>query len=160
MSSPVAIRPARPDDIEALGRLGTFLVEEHHGFDPERFIAPLPDMPRRYGEFLESQSAGRDRFVFVAEQDGTVLGYIFGGMEGADYMVLRGPAGAIYDLVVDPDHRRQGIGRMLMDAGLSELSRRGAPRAVLSTAEKNANAQRLFESSGFRRTMIEMTREL
>jgi hypothetical protein len=31
---------------------------------------------------------------------------------------------------------------------------------VLSTAEQNEAAQRLFASTGFRRTMIEMTREL
>jgi RimJ/RimL family protein N-acetyltransferase len=31
---------------------------------------------------------------------------------------------------------------------------------VLSTAERNEAAQRLFASMGFRRTMIEMTREL
>jgi ribosomal protein S18 acetylase RimI-like enzyme len=31
---------------------------------------------------------------------------------------------------------------------------------VLSTAEQNSGAQRLFERMGFRRTMIEMTREL
>jgi ribosomal protein S18 acetylase RimI-like enzyme len=160
MTSPVTVRPALPGDLEALGRLGTFLVIEHHDFDGKRFIAPLPDMPRRYGEFLESQTAGPDRFVLVAEQDGAVVGYVFAGMEGADYMVLRGPAGAVYDLVVDPDHRRQGIGGMLMEAALNALAERGAPRAVLSTAEKNSSAQRLFERIGFRRTMIEMTREL
>jgi RimJ/RimL family protein N-acetyltransferase len=31
---------------------------------------------------------------------------------------------------------------------------------VLQTAERNEPAQRLFETAGFRRTMIEMTREL
>jgi len=31
---------------------------------------------------------------------------------------------------------------------------------VLSTAERNEAAQRLFASAGFRRTMVEMTREL
>jgi hypothetical protein len=31
---------------------------------------------------------------------------------------------------------------------------------VLSTAEGNTAAQHLFASAGFRRTMIEMTREL
>jgi RimJ/RimL family protein N-acetyltransferase len=30
----------------------------------------------------------------------------------------------------------------------------------LSTAERNEAAQRLFASMGFRRTMVEMTREL
>lgn len=160
MTPHVKVRPARPGDLDALGRLGTYLVAEHHDFDPKRFIAPLPDMPRRYGEFLESQTAGPDRFVLVAEQDGAVVGYVFAGLEGADYMVLRGPAGAVYDLVVDPDHRGRGIGRTLLDAALAALAERGAPRAVLSTAEKNSSAQRLFERTGFRRTMIEMTREL
>ena len=40
------------------------------------------------------------------------------------------------------------------------LGARGAPRVVLSTAERNEAAQRLFARAGFRRTMLEMTREL
>jgi hypothetical protein len=36
----------------------------------------------------------------------------------------------------------------------------GAPRVMLWTAEQNDSAQRLFARLGFRRTMIEMTREL
>jgi ribosomal protein S18 acetylase RimI-like enzyme len=89
-----------------------------------------------------------------------VLGYTYAGVEGTDYMALRGPAGVLYDIVVDPAHRRNGVGRMLLDATLEALRARGAPRVVLSTAERNAPAQRLFDSAGFRRTMIEMTREL
>jgi ribosomal protein S18 acetylase RimI-like enzyme len=34
------------------------------------------------------------------------------------------------------------------------------PRVLLMTAEQNASAQRLFARLGFRRTMIEMTREI
>jgi ribosomal protein S18 acetylase RimI-like enzyme len=34
------------------------------------------------------------------------------------------------------------------------------PRIVLSSAERNEGAQRFFTRMGFRRTMIEMTREL
>jgi ribosomal protein S18 acetylase RimI-like enzyme len=75
-------------------------------------------------------------------------------------MSLRGPAGVLYDIVVDPAHRGRGVGRMLLDATLAALKARGAPRVVLSTAERNESAQRLFARAGFRRTMIEMTREL
>ncbi len=66
----------------------------------------------------------------------------------------------VYDLVVDPAHRGQGIGRRLLDAMLAALAARGAPRVVLSTAARNEAAQRLFARAGFRRTMIEMTREV
>jgi ribosomal protein S18 acetylase RimI-like enzyme len=81
-------------------------------------------------------------------------------MEGNDYMALRGPAGVLYDLVVDPDHRRQGVGTALLDAALADLRKLGAPRAILFTAEKNRVAQAMFDRADFRRTMVEMTREL
>jgi len=89
-----------------------------------------------------------------------VIGYTYSGLEGRDYMSLRGPAGVLYDIVVDPEHRRSGVGRALLDATVASLQTRGAPMVVLSTAERNEPAQRLFASAGFRRTMIEMTREL
>ena len=54
----------------------------------------------------------------------------------------------------------RGIGRLLLDAALAFLTTRGAPRVVLTTAEGNDAARRLFAHAGFRRTMIEMTREL
>jgi ribosomal protein S18 acetylase RimI-like enzyme len=144
----------------AVGRLGEMLVTEHHGFDPQRFIAPRPDMAELYGRFLGSQSKQPDKLVLVAERDAAVVGYAYAGVEGNDYMALRGPAGVIYDLVVDPDHRRQGIGTALLDAAQAALAARGEPRAVLMTAERNIGARQMFEKAGFRRTMIEMTREL
>jgi ribosomal protein S18 acetylase RimI-like enzyme len=85
---------------------------------------------------------------------------VYAGVEGIDYMSLRGPAGVLYDIVVDPARRGHGIGRKLLEAALTFLKTRGAPRAVLSTAMQNSAAQHLFESAGFRRTMVEMTAEL
>ena len=154
------VRPAAPADLPALGRLGALLVRVHHGFDPERFIPATPRTEDGYAAFLGAQLREPDVVVLVAEREGEVLGYAYAGVEGNDYMALRGPAGVLYDLVVDPARRREGIGRMLLDATLAELVTRGAPRLVLSTAERNDAAQRLFVSAGFRRTMIEMTREL
>jgi ribosomal protein S18 acetylase RimI-like enzyme len=98
--------------------------------------------------------------VLVAERDGAVVGYTYAGVEGDDYQALRGPAGVLYDILVDPAERGRGVGRTLLDATLAALKARGAPRVVLMTAEPNATAQRLFARAGFRRTMIEMTREL
>jgi ribosomal protein S18 acetylase RimI-like enzyme len=160
MSATATVRPAQPDDESAIGRLGAMLVAEHHEFDPKRFIAPVAQLPQRYGQFLVSQIERPEMTVLVAERDGAVVGYAFAGLEGNDYMALRGPAGVIYDLVVDPEHRRQGIGRSLLEASLDALRELGAPRALLFTAEKNVVAQEIFAKAGFRRTMIEMTREL
>lgn len=160
MKSSVKVRRARSSDAAAMGRLGALLVREHYDFDRKRFIAPLPDLAERYGSFLVSQIERPEMVVLVAERDAEVVGYAYAGMEGNDYMALRGPAGVIYDLIVDPDHRRERIGSRLLDAALAELARLGAPRVVLFTAEKNHVAQAMFAAADFRRTMIEMTREL
>ena len=160
MNSSPTVRPAEAADLTAIGRLGAMLVAEHHEFDSRRFIAPVPDIAQRYGEFLIAQVPRPDRLVVVAERDGRVVGYAYAAMEGKDFMALRGPAGVVYDLVVDPDHRRAGVGTSLLEAALTGLAELGAPRALLFTAEKNEAGQAMFAHAGFRRTMIEMTREL
>lgn len=156
----ISIRRANAADVQTIGRLGALLVRTHHDFDPKRFLPATSRTEQGYGSFLGSQLDHPDIIVLAAERGGEVVGYTYAGMEGTDYMALRGPAGALYDIVVDPAHRGQGIGRMLLDATLEELKMRGAPRVVLETAESNEPAQRLFAGAGFRRTMIEMTREL
>ena len=160
MSAAPSIRTATLKDVGAIGRLGALLVREHHDFDPQRFIAATPQTEKGYGSFLGTQLEEPTIVILVAEREGEVIGYTYSGIEGTDYMSLRGPAGVMYDIVVDPDHRQQGVGRLLVDATLDALKSKGAPRVVLSTAERNAAAQRLFDRAGFRRTMIEMTREL
>ena len=156
----IVVRPAERRDMPVVGRLGALLVRLHHDFDPQRFMAATPGTERGYGSFLGTQLDDPDVIVLVAERAGEVLGYTYAGVEGTDYMSLRGPAGVLYDIIVDPVHRGHGVGRTLLDATLDAVQRKGAPRVVLSTAERNEAAQRLFARAGFRRTMIEMTREL
>ena len=135
------------------------MVQTHYDFDSKRFIPPTSRTEEGYGSFLRSQLDEKDAVVLVAEDDGNVVGYVYGTNEGYDWMSLRGPAGALHDIVVDPAHRGKGIGAQLLDAIVEALEKRGAPRVLLSTAYQNETAQRLFERAGFRPTMIEMTRE-
>jgi ribosomal protein S18 acetylase RimI-like enzyme len=153
------IRRATDADMPSLGRLGARLVEEHHAFDGRRFLAVRKRTPDDYATFLGSQLDDPVTVIFVADKDAEVIGYAWAAIEGYDYMALRGPAGVLHDLIVDPHYRGRGVGRLLLDATLSYLNSRGAPRVVLSTAERNQAAQRLFERMGFRRTMVEMTRD-
>ena len=154
------VRRASAADLPEIGRLGALLIAEHHDFDSRRFLAPRPKTPADYANFLSTQLGDPDVAVLVADEGGNVIGYAYCAMEGYDYMSLRGPAGVLHDVIVDPEHRRRGVGRLLLDAVLAYLKSRGAPRVVLSTAVPNEPAQQLFASRGFRRTMIEMTREL
>src|SRR5262245_180099 len=114
--STVVVRRARSSDLPTLGRLGALLIETHHDFDGLRFIAPSPESPRRYASFLGGQLEDGEAVIFVAEDAGEIVGYSYATLEGYDYMSLRGPAGALHDIIVDPSQRRKGTGRLLLDA--------------------------------------------
>ena len=157
---PFVVRRATDADAPALGRLGAMLLRAHYAFDPQRFIAPGSNPESGYEWFLRGQLEEDDAAVFVAEQDRQVIGYVFAALEPISWKELREACGFIHDIVVDDPQRRGGAATALMEAAIEWLRSRGAPRVILGTAERNAAAQRLFEKLGFRRTMIEMTREL
>ena len=158
--TPVSIRRATRRDIPALGQLGALLLRTHYGFDSRRFMAPGKDAESGYGWFLGTQMRDDEVVVFVADREGKVLGYVYAGLEPQSWKELREACGFIHDVAVFEHGRRGGVAKALIDAAVAWLKERGAPRVVLWTAEQNEPAQRLFGGLGFRRTMIEMTKEL
>jgi GNAT superfamily N-acetyltransferase len=123
-------------------------------------MAPGASPERGYAWFLGTQLEEKDVAVLVAERDGEVIGYVYAGLEPQSWKELRDAAGFIHDVVVDERGRGAGVASALLAAAIDWLRERGAPRVLLWTAEPNQRAQRLFAKLGFRRTMIEMTREL
>ena len=158
--APFVIRRAVEADTPALGRLGALLMRTHYAFDPKRFLAPGSNPEIGYGRFLKSQLRDEDVAVLVAEKDGSVFGYVFAGIEPLSWKELRDECGFIRDVAVDESGRRLGAATALIEAAVEWLRSRGMPRVILWTADGNPGAQRLFEQRGFRRTMVEMTREL
>jgi ribosomal protein S18 acetylase RimI-like enzyme len=154
------IRRALPADVSALGRLGAHLMRVHYGLDPLRFLDPGARPEAGYGAFLEHQLRDDDQAVFVAEKGGAIVGYVYAGVEPLSWKELRDRAGFVHDIVVLQDERRGGVASALLSAAIAWLETRGVPRVMLWTAHKNGAAQALFEGHGFRRTMVEMTREL
>jgi ribosomal protein S18 acetylase RimI-like enzyme len=157
MKTEMAIRAATEEDVNLLGQYGADLMQLHHDWDRQRFIAPSSRTPAMYSNYLRSQLGKPDAIVLTAEVDGAAAGYAYAGLEGPDYMALRGPAGVIHDIFVDESRRRQGIGRALLCTCVDRLFELGATQIVLSMAHQNSEGQRLFGSLGFSPTMVEMT---
>jgi ribosomal protein S18 acetylase RimI-like enzyme len=157
--SEIEIRPARPEDAPALGRMGATLARLHQRMDPQRFFAS-PGMEEGYASWLARELRSRKAVVLaaVARSRGReqLLGYAYGRLEGRDWNTLRDPCGVGVDLYVAPRARRRGAGRLLLEALLRELARRGAPQVVIQVAARNDRALAMFEGMGFRRTMVEL----
>ena len=156
----MTIRRATRADLPALGRLGALLMRTHYEFDRRRFLSPGGDPEKGYAWFLGTQIDRTDCVVLVAEREGQVVGYVYAGLEELSWKELRDAAGFIHDVVVDDRGRRLGVATALIEAAADWLRAHGAPRVMLWTAEQNEGAQKLFAKLGFRRTMVEMTREL
>jgi ribosomal protein S18 acetylase RimI-like enzyme len=145
------VRRATSADLAEIGRLGALLIAEHHDFDSRRFLAAKQRTPADYASFLRTQLDDPDIAVLVADDNGNVIGYAYAAVEGYDYMALRGPAGVLHDVIVDPEQRRRGVGRLLLDASLAFMKSRGAPRVILgrpSRTSRPSGSSRASASAG------------
>ncbi|HWA15521.1 MAG TPA: ribosomal protein S18-alanine N-acetyltransferase [Gemmatimonadales bacterium] len=118
------IRPAELADADALARL-----ERRCFSDPWSVAAFEELLPLSYVVSL------------VAEQGGKIGGYLIAREIAGEAEIL--------NLAVDPDGRRGGLGRTLLEAGLAEVARRGATRVWLEVRESNAAARALYARRGF-----------
>jgi ribosomal protein S18 acetylase RimI-like enzyme len=158
-TSAAEIRPARPEDLPALARLGAKLAREHHAMDAARFFLPEEPIEDGYAWWLGKELKNRRAAVLAAERRGRVIGYAYGRLEPRDWSTLRDAGGEAVDLWVEPGARGAGLGGRLVEALAAALEARGAERVVLHVASRNPEARRLFRRLGFRPTMLEMTRE-
>ena len=136
--------------------MGGALMRQHHAADPRRFIQ-VEHPEAGYGRFLVSRLSSPDSLVLVADEDGSVVGYVYADVESTSWMDLRGPCGVVHDVYVDEAVRRRGVGRELLRAAIDWIRSSGRSQVVLLTKTGNEGAQRLFQTLGFRPTMLEMT---
>lgn len=62
-----------------------------------------------------------------------------------------GHRGWVYYLAVDPDRRREGLGKRMMDAAEAWLRERGAPKIQLMVRSDNAETIAFYEALGLER---------
>lgn len=81
------------------------------------------------------------RFYLVAELGGEVIGYA-----GMSWLL---DEGHITTLAVDREHRRQGIGSMLLEKLIDRARSLGLRYLTLEVRESNIPAQKLYHKYGF-----------
>ncbi|MEO8519186.1 MAG: GNAT family N-acetyltransferase [Dermatophilaceae bacterium] len=132
----IAIRRAQPGDDLALARLDTATWTDDS--------SPGPAPPAGTAFFNERTSP---EDVLVAELDGVVIGYTKLGrsirLASHDHVL------EVNGLSVDPNHRRHGAGRRLVEAAVEEAASRGARKLSLRVLGGNTGARRLYEACGF-----------
>ena len=153
------IRPASPADVEQVLPMVAAICSMHAGLDPARY-AMLPDVVERYRRWLPQRAQDPRSVFLVAEDSGTLAGFLVATIEPNIPIYQLGEFGFIHDLWVQPAHRGAGVARALVLAAADRFREVGARQIRLETAAANEPARRLFEACGFRVATIDMLREL
>lgn len=93
-------------------------------------------------ESIRAMFSEKGYWNLTARDDGSLVGYI--GMKA----VL--DEADITNVAVDPDRRRQGIGKMLLRELLARAGKLGIRRIFLEVRVSNTAARALYEQAGFR----------
>ena len=91
---------------------------------------------------------GRRHDVFVARDDGRILGFCRSG-RADDADVDRTSTYCIFGLYLDPAARGRGVGVQLVEHALASARARGFDRTILYVLIENDAARRFYERHGF-----------
>jgi GNAT superfamily N-acetyltransferase len=87
-----------------------------------------------------------DQRVLIAEADGRAVGWLHAAI--AEFIEAE-PFAVIAGLVVDRDYRRQGIGRLLIEAAEAWARERGCSLIRLWSSVARSDAHRFYERLGY-----------
>ena len=118
-----AIRRLTTDDAEPL----TALIER------ARDAGELLGSSSPYGDWIVRYALSEPDQIAVAEAEGTLVGVVLPEVKA---------------LVVEPRHRRQGIGRALVDAGVEIERERGRPNLLVGLVPDDAIGHAFVEATG------------
>lgn len=150
----VQIRPARPDDAAALHELAAITFP---------LACPPDTLPESIAEFIathlsetafDGYLADSDRDLFVAEEDGALVGYTM-LVHAEPYdpdvraVVSARPATELSKVYVHPDHHGAGLAAQLVARSIDAARERNAAIVWLGVNQKNERANRFYEKQGF-----------
>jgi ribosomal protein S18 acetylase RimI-like enzyme len=154
------LRAATQEDYEAVCALLAEVDRIHAEVLPELF-RPV-EGPGRSREWFAAILADEHAALFVAEQQGTLLGLIRCLVRTTPALPMIVPRRfvQIEDLVVDEPFRHQGVGQALLEQAHQWACEQGIAEVELGVWEFNASARTLYEHLGYQTTRRVMRKQL
>jgi len=141
------VRLAKKSDISAICRLYEQFFEYNANQQPQYY-----KKAEESGKYPESVIESKSADLFVADNCGTIIGFIhisedkappFGAFVPHKYAV-------IIDLMVEESYRRQGIGKKLLDAARQWSKDRGLDYIELMVLQENEQGITFYHSENFK----------
>jgi len=135
----VIVRSAREEDIGALRTIARTAHQDTRFYFDRHFERSQCDL--LYETWIENSFRGFANAVLVAEVNGRPVAYVTGH--------LRSDEARIGIIGVAEDHRKAGLGSVMIQQFLSWAAQNRARRVTVVTQGRNVGAQRLYQRNGF-----------
>ncbi len=153
----MVIRQATKKDIPAVAALAASMIDFHHILDTRyRASTAYDDLRAMVTEWLADHSL----MLLVAEDAGALIGYMRIGEESAPAYLAPECIGIIYDIFIEPQIRKRGVARALVDEANAWFMARGIQCIELSVDTRNATGLAFWEKLGFSGYRLRMKKML
>lgn len=111
------------------------------------------DLQRMAEEKAEIFISNPSYIVFVADENGTLKGYISGEIQDKKYRVYK-KAGYVENWYVEKDYQDHGIGKELFEKLVDEFEKAGCTHLTVDTNTENLKAINIYGHLGFKKRKI------
>jgi len=151
MQDEITIRRANSEDLPAIVQLWKEMADFHADLD--RYFALAPSAEENIASFLQQRMSDDSSEIWVAEQQGRVIGYSLAVIAERPLVFLERRCGKIFDLAVTSDYRRRGVGRALVEHAREWFHSQGVDSIELNVATSNDVGRAFWRSLGFAPTL-------
>lgn len=157
------IREYREGDRSAFIRLMEELQDHLIEIDTLKKLRRLPEYGEEYAKQALSNVEKNRGKIFLAEQDGVVIGCVIGTMEEQNCLpseFVPTIQGRIVELIVSSSVRSKGIGAELMKKAEEYLKGEGCELLRVAAMSANERARAFYEKQGYEDRMVELVKKL
>ncbi|MBN1386553.1 GNAT family N-acetyltransferase [Candidatus Woesearchaeota archaeon] len=155
MTERVDIRKAGIRDYEELKQIRT----EFYLWEAERDRRIKKAYVRHLGPTLAKMMRQKDKAFFMAEAEGKAIGYAAAEIQKNPAWCVHDKRGHMFNLYVDRQYRRKGVGQKLTEACLRWFKEKGIRDLMIMHYHFNTEAASLYKRYGFREYIVMLTKQ-
>ena len=140
------IRKANINDLPEIIVMAKEMADYHRSLD--KYYKPAESYKNLEQDF-EKELSDKNILFLAAAKNGNIAGYFRGAIEPSPMYVTPKKIGVIYDIYVKGNHRKQGVGELLMKEVLDWFESKNIKNIELSVDARNTSAINFWKKFGF-----------
>jgi ribosomal protein S18 acetylase RimI-like enzyme len=154
----IQLRPATEDDLEAIVYLWQEMMDFH--IEQDAIYTLKEGAPEIYETYAAECINDDAKLTLVAEEEGEVVGYLFGEITSPPPVYPGGRWGSINEISVSEMHRKMGIGTDLLQEAERWFFKNNIRRVECRIGISNPVSQSFWKKHGYIGYMEVCTKEL